>query len=96
MNTTKTIQKEDLKDFLWNSGMFDKLSHDDHIALAQYINRHTSSLVREIIGEDEHHKDTSFGGSLPAFETTPMVHRNQLRAEQRKKLATLENKGEDV
>jgi hypothetical protein len=47
--------------------------------------------VAWVIGEDERHKDTSFGGSLTPFETGPMKHRNGLREEQRQR-AGLEKK----
>ena len=42
--------------------------------------------IRDAIGEDEKHQDTSFGGSLPAFETEPQKHRNQLKSEIRQAL----------
>ena len=51
--------------------------------------KEATRLAMEVIGEDEFHQDTSFGGALPKFQTTSMAYRNTLRAEQRKRLSEL-------
>jgi len=40
-----------------------------------------SDLVIGAVGEDEYHQDTSFGGTLPKFETKKQKIRNELRAD---------------
>lgn len=70
--------------------MPDNIGGDVDIArLMSKIESAIKLTVLDVIGEDEFHKDTSFGGSLPAFATIPMAYRNELRTEQRTKLKDL-------
>ena len=62
-------------------------------AIQALTTAHTATLLdrveNEVVGDDEKHQDSSFGGTLPKFETTYMKHQNELRAEQRTALANL-------
>jgi len=52
--TPKLLSEENagLRDFLWNTGMFDKLNHDDHVKLTRFISQqkqlYADQKVREI------------------------------------------------
>lgn len=66
-----------------------KLTEKSISELEALIAQERIALANEIIGEDEWHQDTSFGGALPKFQTSSMAVRNQLRQEQRKRLKQL-------
>lgn len=53
------------------------------------------SDVEEAIGKKEYHKDSSFGGVIPDFETPPMKYRNEFRDEIRTKLGLINRKDQN-
>ena len=69
---------------------FDTIDGTDGCAVSiSQATTQIDQLINSIIGENEYHQDTSFGGSLPKFETTSMAYRNSLRDEQRSRLQAL-------
>jgi len=51
MTTPKLLSEENagLRDFLWNTGMFDKLNHDDHVKLTRFISQQKQLYANEML-----------------------------------------------
>lgn len=74
----------------------EKIAKGADTVAKQSIAQKVREICEAVIGEDEWHQDTSFGGALPKFQTTSQAYRNSLREEQRKALeAQLQGGGDE-
>lgn len=81
---------DELKDLLWKFGVWDDLTHEQHLVIQDLINRQVRLQMLELIGEDEEtsirelSRNVSFEDAMSLGEEA--LTRNSFRANLRAKL----------